>query len=186
MCLASAATKQGAPSVDIVTLRWIHHFSTPLYDRLFVALTTLGNIEVLTPLVVLLVAYMGYRKWRMQAAILFFGYFGAGALDFVLKHSFHRVRPALWSWLITETGYSFPSGHAVLSSAVAFSIVAIAWNTRWRWLAVVTGVSFMLLMGLSRLYLGVHYPTDIIAGWCVSLVWVSICWAVITNKKFLS
>ena len=97
---------------------------------------------------------------------------GAALLNMVLKLIFERPRPDLWEQLIIETSFSFPSGHAMASSALAFSVIAIAWNTRFRWYAVGVGVLFMLVIGFSRLYLGVHYPTDVLAGWFVSGAWV--------------
>jgi undecaprenyl-diphosphatase len=76
--------------------------------------------------------------------------------------------------VITETGYSFPSGHAMLSSALILSVVFIIWKTRFRWVGVIIGAILIGLIGLSRVYLGVHFPTDIVAGWSVSFVWVFI------------
>ena len=58
------------------------------------------------------------------------------------------------------------------SSALALALIILCWRTRWRWLALIGGAIYMIIIGLSRIYLGVHYPSDILAGWCVSLVWV--------------
>jgi undecaprenyl-diphosphatase len=67
------------------------------------------------------------------------------------------------------------------SSALAFSLIVIFWRTRWRWWIIAAGVLYMVTIGFTRLYLGVHYPTDIIGGWVVSMGWVAIVAAVISE-----
>jgi undecaprenyl-diphosphatase len=71
----------------------------------------------------------------------------------------------------------------MLSSALVFSIVFIIWKTRYRWTGIIIGAIFIGLIGLSRVYLGVHYPTDIVAGWSVSLIWVFI--VLVVTKSLL-
>ncbi len=115
--------------------------------------------------------YIYRRKWAW-AALWLGGVGGAGALGYLLKHLVARPRPELWERLVAETGYSLPSGHAVASMAVALCVVAMLWRTKWRGLAIVIGSLYVLLIGFTRLYLGVHYPTDIVAGWLLSVVWV--------------
>ena len=93
-------------------------------------------------------------------------------------------RSDLWERLITETSYSFPSGHAMLSSMLAFAVIAIAWRTRYRLIATIAALLFMVLVSFSRLYLGVHYPTDIVAGWLVSVSWLLVVLAVINGWAY--
>jgi len=84
---------------------------------------------------------------------------------------FHRDRPTFWHSLITETGYSFPSGHAMISSALIVGLIVLLWNTKWRITSIIVGGFIVLMIGLSRLYLGVHYPTDVVAGWSAGFIW---------------
>jgi undecaprenyl-diphosphatase len=65
------------------------------------------------------------------------------------------------------------------SAALAIVIVILLWSTRWRWAAVTLSAAFILFIGYSRLYLGVHFPTDIIGGWAAALLWVAAVWAVL-------
>ncbi|MEO5950198.1 MAG: phosphatase PAP2 family protein [Candidatus Saccharimonadales bacterium] len=165
-------------SLDTSILTWIHSHATPLLDNIFLAITTVGNVAIITPITLIIVAYLFYKKYRLNALIILFSFGGAGVADFILKKLFQRDRPTFWHSLVTETGYSFPSGHAMLSSALILSIILILWNTRWRWTAAIIGMLIIFSIGLSRLYLGVHYPTDVIAGWSVSLLWVIVVFTV--------
>jgi membrane-associated phospholipid phosphatase len=82
-------------------------------------------------------------------------------------------------------GFSFPSAHAAASLTFAAVVVAIAWPTRWRRLAVAVGATFVFAVGLSRVYLGVHYPSDVLAGWCVASVWtlaVLALWTLVARR----
>jgi undecaprenyl-diphosphatase len=160
--------------IDISILHWIHSTASPVLDSIFLFITTMGNVEYILPITVVLILFLLYKKQRLNALIVTFGMGGAAAANFVLKLLFHRDRPAFWHSLITETGYSFPSGHAMLSSALILCVIAIVWNTKWRIFAIVAGTIVIGLIGYSRLYMGVHYPTDIIAGWSVSAAWIAV------------
>lgn len=160
--------------LDSRILLWIHDHSSHVLDSLFLFITTVGNAEIIGPATVLICAYLWYRQHREAVTIVMSSFFGAAAANLVLKLLFHRQRPNFWQSSLHESSYSFPSGHAMASSALVFALVVIAWNTRWRWLVVSLGLPFIVLVGYSRLYFGVHYPTDIIAGWLASLVWVTI------------
>lgn len=168
---------------DSMILSWIHSLASPVLDGIFFFFTTIGNVQVLLPITAIIIAYLLYKKRRRDALIIIAGVGGAAAANFILKLLFHRDRPTFWHSLVTETGYSFPSGHAMLSSALVLCLIAIVWNTRWRLTAIIAGSFVVLMIGLSRLYMGVHYPTDIIAGWSVSFVWVAI--VVIIVKKIV-
>lgn len=164
--------------IDTALLLWIHSTATPALDSIFLSITTSGNVEYILPITALLIVYLLYKKQRLHALIVTFGVGGAAAANFVLKLLFHRDRPVFWHSLITETGFSFPSGHAMLSSALILCVIALLWNTNWRIVSIIIGVIIVGLIGYSRLYMGVHYPTDVIAGWSVSAVWIVVVLAV--------
>lgn len=172
--LASEVIDTQPISLDVTILQWIHAQSTSFLDDLFLIITTIGNVEYILPITVAILVYLLYKKQKLNALIVFFGVGGAAAANLILKLIFHRDRPAFWQSAITETGYSFPSGHAMLSSALLLCLIVLLWNTKWRSAAIIGGGVLIALIGLSRLYLGVHYPTDIVAGWSVSLVWIII------------
>lgn len=158
---------------DQAILGWVHGLSRPWIDTTCRSLTQLGG-PWFVPVITMMIALVAWlRRYRGHALLLLAGVGGASMLSIVLKLFFARTRPDLWPSLVTETSFAFPSGHAIASSALAASIVAALWFTRWRVTALVAGVVYVLLIGFTRLYLGVHYPTDVIAGWMVGIGWVA-------------
>lgn len=159
---------------DDAILQFVHGFHAPWLDPIVVAITNIGGPVGATLLTgVIALAFLAYRQ-RRKFLIVVAGVGGATLLNILLKALFQRDRPQLWERIVTENSFSFPSGHAMASSALALSLIAIFWPTRWRWWAIAASVGYMVIIGSTRLYLGVHYPTDIIAGWLVSATWVAL------------
>ncbi len=158
--------------VDQTILTTINQQSTQGLDSFFVTFTELGGLIGVVAITAGILALLLLRKKYRAATIVAAGVGGAALINIILKAIFERPRPDLWDQLIVEHSFSFPSGHAMASSALAFSIIALFWNTRYRWFVVAGALLYILLIGLSRLYLGVHYPTDVLAGWLVSGAWV--------------
>lgn len=142
-------------------------------------LTVIGGVLALPAIIILALLLRLVLKQPHAAFFVSASFTGAWALNIVTKAMFHRVRPALWESPLPEGDYSFPSGHAMLSMALATALVFLAWPTRLRWPVLVCAVPAVIGVGLSRLYLGVHFPSDIVAGWCASLIWVmGVYWIV--------
>ena len=115
--------------------------------------------------------WMAHRRRALHFFSLAVG--GAALLNLAAKYLLTRPRPALWEVLHPELSYSFPSGHAMAAAALAAALGFLLWPTRWRWPAVGLGAAWALGMGWARMYLGVHYPSDVLAGWLGSVGWVS-------------
>lgn len=178
--IAEEMHEQDTLPYDDAILNWLHQFQSHELDMIVKRITDTGDVLGISLICAGLIALLWYLKKRAAMAQLALGVLGAVGINLVLKSIFMRDRPALWEHFVTETSYSFPSGHAMASSALAFSAMVILWHTRLRWWAVGIGFVYMVLIGLTRLYLGVHYPTDVLAGWCVSAVWVAMV-AVLTG-----
>ena len=118
------------------------------------------------------------RKRGADARFVAFGVGGAVLLNLAAKVIFARARPDLWLSLAPRNDYSFPSGHAMLSSAFVLCALILLWRSAalgaLKRVVSVLGVLFVLAVDLSRLYLGVHFPSDILAGWMASLAWVAL------------
>lgn len=171
--LAEEVREGEALPLDEAVLRGVNSFASPTLDTFAVILTQFGGVIGVVVLTIGIAAILWGRGKRRMAALLAFGVSGAVTLNLLLKVVFQRDRPQLWERLVTENSYSFPSGHAMASSALALSIMVICWPTRWRWVGVAVGLVFMFVIGLTRLYLGVHYPSDVLAGWMVSAAWIA-------------
>ena len=172
--IASLVLDGDTINFDSAVLLGIYQYSSPTLNEIILRVTNLGGVLGVLGLGAVAVGiYLWRRKWQACVQIIA-GIGGAGLLNFFLKLIFSRDRPELWDQLIIETNHSFPSGHAMLSSALAFSLVVVLWHTKWRWVAFVLATIYIFAIGFTRLYLGVHYPTDVVAGWCVSAAWVLI------------
>lgn len=156
---------------DTEILLRINNHQNSFLDTASLAVTYAGNILTVFLASVVIVAVLAkLRKWRSIVQVAFtMG--GVIVLNATLKLLFQRERPALWHLITHESTYSFPSGHAMLTSALVTLVVLLCWNTKGRWAVISIGFTYTLLVGLSRLYLGVHYPTDVVAGWCVGTAW---------------
>lgn len=97
---------------------------------------------------------------------------GSALLNVAAKLLFARMRPELWESAVHESSYSFPSGHAMGSMTLALGVIVLLWDTRWRLPAVALGLLFALAVAGSRVWLGVHYPSDIMAAWAAAAAWV--------------
>ncbi|MBV9789400.1 MAG: phosphatase PAP2 family protein [Chloroflexi bacterium] len=157
---------------DEPILLFMHNNATPLFDQVMLFFSLIGYRFGVVPVDILV--FLFFLQRRRWGDLLFWGIAvgGAALLNLAAKHSFGRVRPDLWLSIAPETTFSFPSGHAMGSMALAAAVVVLLWPTRWRWLALILGSFFVFMVGLSRVYLGVHYPSDILAGWVASLAWV--------------
>lgn len=177
--LAHEVIEKEAFAPDTFVLTKIHTLTTPWLTHTVVLLTNLGGIIFILPITAIIVAALYAKKLWREARLLLAIVAGAGVVNMLLKVWFHRDRPTLWQALVHETSYSFPSGHAMASSALAFGVMALFWRTKWRWLVVAAGLLYMIIVGFTRLYLGVHFPSDILAGWCVSFLWTLIAYRIL-------
>ena len=180
--IADVVSEQETLIVDTAILRAVHAMSTPFLDAVVPIVTDIGGVAGGILLTAFVCGLFLLRDQRRRAVIIALSVAGAAGLNAILKAMFERSRPDLWDRLVVEHSYSFPSGHAMASAALGISLAAVLWNSRWRWWGAAAGLGYMVLIGFTRLYLGVHYPTDIIAGWCVSAAWVAIVIAMVTSR----
>jgi membrane-associated phospholipid phosphatase len=160
----------------------IHGWAFPALTTAMRLITTLGSEYFLVPLAVFLVWRLEKRGERKTAYLLVAGILTAEAVLQLLKVLIHRPRPELFFGLAPVETYSFPSGHAFVP-AVYFGILAGILGAGARWRAAV--VALAALLGFSRVYLGYHYPSDVVAGWALAVVWLAL-WAIVADRRAAS
>ncbi len=181
--IADRVQSHRAVHFDDPTLLWLHSFATPSLDWFFSQVSIWGGSRGITIFGLLIMIGL-WRNKRPAAAVFFLAAVGGAlVLNMFSKNLFGRARPALWLSIAPERDFSFPSGHSMCSMAFGAALVLIFWNTRARWPVLAFGICFPLLVGLSRMYLGVHYPTDVIGGFLAGLVWVNGLW-LLHHQKF--
>lgn len=180
--LAVGVLRHDAFAFDEPMLRFMHSNANALWDESMLMSSRLGSgLWVTSVDALVLLALIVRRRWRL-AWFWGFAVGGAAMLNFAAKRLFARMRPDLWQSIAPETTFSFPSAHAMQTMALVLALVVLSWSTRWRGLVVLLGTAFVVLVGLSRIYLGVHYPSDVLAGWLVSVAWVSAVTAVMQGQ----
>ncbi|HEY2067526.1 MAG TPA: phosphatase PAP2 family protein [Gemmatimonadaceae bacterium] len=174
--------RQGATQTfDVAVLRWMEAHHTPKLTALAVELTYLGTSTVVLMIVGVSALFLWHTAHRHSARLLLAAVAGNLLLNGVLKLYFNRPRPSVFAWQAPVTSSSFPSGHA-MSATVCYGtvayLVARLQKHRWSRMLTLTGaVVLILLVCTTRVYLGVHYPSDVIAGIIVGLAWAAFCMA---------
>ena len=146
------------------------------FDRVFLFFSHAGYEYGVVPFDLLLVAGLAMARRFRQGAFAAVALGGSALLNLATKQLFARERPSLWESIAPESTFSFPSGHAMGSMTLAMVLVLLCWNTRMRGWVVGAMLVFVPMVGLSRVYLGVHYPSDILAGWAVASAWAAGTW----------
>jgi membrane-associated phospholipid phosphatase len=170
-------TNSAVSRADQAIHAWFVHGRQPAMVVLLRTTTTVGSVTVLAALVAVTAAVLLVRK-EQASAIFLVVTAGVGALlNLGLKMIFARSRPDLASALAVAPGYSFPSGHAMDSFITFGALAGIALRQRWPWkaksAALAMALTMVILVGLSRVYLGVHWASDIAGGWSAGTVWLT-------------
>ncbi len=171
--LADEVYEQERLEFDEPILTWFHSIVSPPLTTVALTLSFIGSVYVLTPALFIILVWL-WRVSKRSSLFFFISFVGAVGLNYAAKAFFGRVRPDLFAQLSPEDYFSFPSGHAMGSSAFFLGVYFVVRQhaPKWQWLAAVGGFILTVGISLSRPYLQVHYPSDILAGWALSTLWV--------------
>ncbi|ELR98864.1 phosphatase PAP2 family protein [Gloeocapsa sp. PCC 73106] len=159
-------------SWDTSILLVIHSIHKPILDRIAITTTGLGQLLGITVISIPILIVFAYQKrWRLLA-YLSLTIASSALVNIIAKAIFHRLRPELWelSYALPHS-FSFPSGHAMGSMTLVVALLIMIKKSRWSLLWGILGSLYILLIGWTRLYLGFHYPSDILGGWLLATTW---------------
>jgi undecaprenyl-diphosphatase len=143
-------------------------------------ITSLGSAVIITLITIIVVGYLIFQKNYFYIFVVLFATIGGTILVLLLKNFFGRERPELVPHLVYAVSFSFPSGHSMMSAVVYLtqaSLISKIQKSKSLKIYILTiAIILTVLIGLSRIYLGVHYPTDVLAGWALGTAWAYICW----------
>ncbi len=178
------ATSDRLTVLDVEIARRLREHATPALTRWMLAVTDLHSTIAVSCYAAIVGSALAWRReWRRLAAV-FVCVAGGLTLNVLMKLAFHRARPVLNDPLLTLTSYSFPSGH-VAGSTLMYGLV-VAWifaRTRrplLRALAVVGAAAAIALVAFTRVYLGVHYLSDVVAAFAEGVAWLALCLSALT------
>lgn len=163
---------------DEVTRAAVHQLASPALTAIMRGISFVGSTISLTLATVAIVVCFAMRKWGREAKLLAITMVGAALLNVTLKLTFKRARPVPFFNLTAPETYSFPSGHSLMSCCFFGALAAILTGRikrkRVRALVWTLATAMFLLIGFSRIYLGVHHTTDVIAGFAAAMIWILI------------
>lgn len=170
---------EGDTQFDTRLANWLHARATPGWTEFFEFVTSLGNAPVLINVALVTALVLAWRRELAELRLLLLVVIGAEVLTVGLKLGFQRERPFFAEPLATESSYSFPSGHSSVSLAV-YGTLALIIARHLPWIAarlaiIAAAAALSGLIGFSRLYLGVHYLSDVIAGFSLAIAWITAC-----------
>ncbi len=155
----------------------LKEWSNPTLDKYMTALTFMAQGEVTIPILIAIAGILIYREETFSALILAIGLSGSWLLNGIFKSFFRRKRPDLWASSKRPMDYSYPSGHSM--SAISFygllAAILIQSLDISLWLTVPLAAFLTLGVGFSRVYFGVHWPTDVLSGWVAGSIWLASC-----------
>jgi membrane-associated phospholipid phosphatase len=170
---------EGDTKVDHRFANWLHEHATPRLTTFFENVTRLGNVSTLVVVVLVGVVVLWRKRLFRDLVLLLLAAVGAEMITVGLKLGFERERPFFSDPLAHESSYSFPSGHASVSLAVYGTIGFIAARhlagRKAQVAALAAAAVLIVFIGFSRLYLGVHFLSDVVAGFSLGLAWVTLC-----------
>ncbi|MDM1756131.1 MULTISPECIES: phosphatase PAP2 family protein [Acinetobacter] len=177
--------------LDQSILHWISLHRTDFFDHVSITLSYIGGLPVMLLLCGICCLQQAYLKKYANVILISVSLLGASGIGWILKACIHRPRPEAVYQMVQTYGASFPSAHSIYAAVIACLIIFIFFRHTQAKLLMSFAYLWCLSMGISRVYVGAHFLTDVLAGWSIGLLWVSLIWYLFskymlnTNKLFL-
>jgi len=163
---------RGGFAWDAPIILAIHRLSNPILDVVMWLVTQTGQVGAVLVTLIATVWFVRHHR-RVDALAMLIGLGGAAALNLALKLIFARPRPSLFTPMVVEKGFSFPSGHVTAAVAVYGFLAVLLWREgRYRWAAL--SAFWVVMVAISRIYLGVHYPSDTLGAMAITSLWLFV------------
>jgi len=173
--LAEVVLSESVVRSDENIRAFVHQFASPTLTHAMQFITNFGDWQIILCGTLILLSVLAYLRAFAYMKLVAITMTGGGILDGVLKDSFHRQRPDAF-FVHQPTTYSFPSGHALISLCfytLLAGIISLQWKQWWqRMLTWILATCTIATIGFSRIYLGVHWPSDVLAGYAAALMWM--------------
>ena len=166
-------------------MMWIHTHTGEWFTPIAGMMHYAGKTSLAVPVIALLVVWLLLSGRRDYGLFIGLSTLLPTLIMLAVKFFISRPRPEFWPRIIAETNSSFPSGHSTFSAALATITFLLCMRSRHRGIILLAGICFALLMGYSRMYLGVHYPTDVWVGWTNGVLTTLALYYCFFRKRFV-
>lgn len=178
--------RQNTNDFDSYVYQGVSKYISPGLTDTMKLITFFGSGQFLTALAfILIIAFFRKEKYSFYTSMIIINLILSSLLNVGFKYIFHRDRPDILR-LIDISGYSFPSGHSMAAMSFYGFLIYLCcknYNTRWKYLIISLLASLIMFIGLSRVYLGVHYASDVLGGFFLGISWIGV-YSIIVEKRY--
>ena len=164
--------------LDLATVEWMSQHRFAVFDQITIGLSTLGGMPFVLFFTTLWCLCLAWYKKYAEIVFISIGIFGSISFAWLLKFTFTRPRPPEIYHLVATYGSSFPSAHSCYAAALGCLLIFIYQQHRQHKLITILALIWMLSMGISRVYVGVHFPSDVLSGWSISFIWIALLYLI--------
>ena len=168
-------------SFDLAIVEWTSHYRTENLNQITTLLSAIGGMPAVLFFTILWCFYLTWYKKYTYILLICLGLIGSGAFAWLLKYWIARPRPPEIFHLVQSYGASFPSAHSVYAAALSGLVIYVYREHSKYSYIYCFAVIWFILMGCSRVYLGVHFPSDVLAGWGISFIWITLLYIVLQH-----
>ena len=168
---------------DISAVRWMYEHRTPFFNVLAQGFSAAGGMPFVLFLTVLWCLHQAWYKNYSNIVFISIGIIGSICIAWMLKYVVSRPRPPEMYFLVQTYGDSFPSGHSLYAAALGCLTIYVSLQHSKHKLICLFASIWILLMGISRVYAGAHFPSDVLSGWSISFIWITLLYWTIEKYK---